>query len=336
MPIITYRGASYQSLAGETVTECLERHGVSVTTSCRSGVCQSCMMRAVAGQPTHESCKDLKPALRDQRYFLPCVCRPDADLTIESPGAAARHQIAATLVLKERLSEHIIRIRLKPHKPFEFRPGQFINVCRPHDELVRSYSLASLPQYNEQLEIHVRRLQDGAMSTWLHDYALPGERLLIEGPHGECFYLPGAPQQTLLLIGTGCGLSPLYGIVRDALDHGHGGAIHLFHGSSRHDGLYLVDELRQLAAVHANFLYTPCVSSEPARPGYISGRAEQVALDTIRAMKGIRIYLCGHPDMIKDTKRKAFLAGASLMDIHADPFIISHPAPQTSPRTFAV
>lgn len=326
MPVITFQGTRYTCQGNETVTECLERHGVSAPTSCRSGICQTCMMRASEGQPPHDARKDLKPSLQAKNYFLPCICKPTVDMTVALPDDAVLHRIAATVILKKHLSAEIIRLRLRPEQPLEYHAGQFINVGRTTDGEVRSYSIASLPQYNEAIEIHVRRLPNGRFSTWLHDQVLPGERLLIEGPHGDCCYVPEQRQQGLLLIGTGCGLSPLYGVLRDALDHGHSGAIHLFHGSSSHNGLYLVDELRQLAHAYANFSYTPCVSAEPARAGYANGRAEQVALQSFTSLAGMRVYLCGHPDMVRDTKRKAFLAGVSLKEIHADPFITTRKA----------
>ena len=158
----------------------------------------------------------------------------------------------------------------------------------------------------------------------------PSTNASVENPQSQQVTPP------LLLIGTGCGLAPLYGIVRDALDHGHSGPICLFHGSSTHDGLYLIDELRHLAEHYANFFYTPCISSEPVRKGFAAGRAEQVALDTMKSLKGVRLYLCGHPDMVRETKRKAFLAGASLKEIFADPFVINSGVISTSNKEHKV
>jgi hypothetical protein len=36
------------------------------------------------------------------------------------------------------------------------------------------------------------------------------------------------------------------------------------------------------------------------------------------------VFLCGHPDMVKSSKRNAFLAGAALRDIQADAFLSAH------------
>jgi len=125
-----------------------------------------------------------------------------------------------------------------------------------------------------------------------------------------------------LLIGTGTGLAPLAGIIADALAHQHSGLIHLFHGSQYAGGLYLVEAMRQLASQHENVNYTACVSRAPAPEGFAQGRANELALETYPDLKGWRVYLCGHPDMVKITQQRAFLAGAKMRDIYADAFLI--------------
>lgn len=40
---------------------------------------------------------------------------------------------------------------------------------------------------------------------------------------------------------------------------------------------------------------------------------------------GFHVYLCGHPAMVHATRKTAYLAGAALPDIHADPFETAPP-----------
>jgi hypothetical protein len=37
------------------------------------------------------------------------------------------------------------------------------------------------------------------------------------------------------------------------------------------------------------------------------------------------VYLCGHPEMVMQTQKKAYLKGASLSDIYADAFHVKLP-----------
>ncbi|HHM04547.1 MAG TPA: 2Fe-2S iron-sulfur cluster binding domain-containing protein [Gammaproteobacteria bacterium] len=318
MPQIRYQGHAYLLEAGETVLEGLERQGVALPSSCRAGACQSCLLRAAVGTPPLQAQAGLKDTQRAQGYFLACQCRPSGDLDIEAP-AAGQVGCTARVVGKMPLNGAIVRVALQPERPLDYRAGQFVNLVR-EDGLSRSYSLASVPGLDPNLDVHVQRLENGRMSGWIHGSLEVGDSVQLHGPLGECFYLPGRPEQTLLLIGTGSGLAPLWGIARDALRQGHTGPIHLFHGSRHRAGLYLVDELRALAQSHANFHYTPCVSGEAAAGDIAAGRASELALAAFPNLKDTRLYLCGHPDMVKTAKKKAFLAGASLADIYADPF----------------
>ncbi len=325
MPKITFEGKEYTCRQGEKVLDCLMRHGVMLPSSCRSGVCHTCMVRAARGQPPEAAQNGIKDTLRAQGYFLACVCEPAEDLEISLVDSAATRN-RAVLTSKERLNDSVMRLRLACEGGFSYRAGQFINLIRPGDELVRSYSLASLPGEAE-LELHIKRVPGGQMSTWLFDELKVGQSLEFYGPSGDCFYLPTDPEAGLLLVGTGTGLAPLYGIVRDALAQGHTGPIRFLHASLAVPGLYMVDEMRELAATHENLSYIPCVlHGEPPVNG-ARGNIVDVVQRRMQNLGGWRIYLCGDPPIVDALKRACYLAGAAIKDIHSDPFVF---APQVS------
>ncbi len=323
MSTIKFREKKYHCQPQETVLECLLREGVEAPSSCRSGVCQTCMMRAVEGLPPTEAQQGIKDTLQAQGYFLACICKATDDMTVVLADEESQSFIPVEVVEKTRLADEIIRLRLRPEKALAYHAGQFVNLRR-QDGLVRSYSLASLPQSGELLELHVRVLPEGKMSQWIEDNLVVGQQLELEGAHGNCFYTAGEKlNQPLLLIGTGTGLAPLWGILRDALAEGHSGPIHLFHGSYTVQGLYLVNDLKAIAAEHDNVTYYPCADVADEGDGVMVGRVHELALQAIPDLQGWRIFLCGHPAMVEGMKRSAFLAGASLSDIYADPFVYS-------------
>jgi NAD(P)H-flavin reductase len=168
-------------------------------------------------------------------------------------------------------------------------------------------------------------LAGGKFSEWVHQELTIGDTIAVSDPQGLCYYLPDKMEQSLLLIGTGSGLAPLAGIIHEALEEGHTGPIHLYHGSRDVDGLYWIDEMRELADKYENFHYTPCVSRGDAPEGVAQGRANDVAMANIPDLKGWRVYLCGHPDMVNHAKRMAYLNGASLQDIYSDAFHVASP-----------
>jgi ferredoxin-NADP reductase/ferredoxin len=311
----------FELAPGQSVLDGLLSHGVAIPHACRTGVCQTCLMRAIDGAPPPAAQKDLSPALTLQNYFLACVCHPAADLTVALPEDSATTIQASVRELRP-LNEEIMQVALEAHGPLDYRPGQFLNLFKDPD-LGRSYSIASVPGDDSHIHLHVRRLPEGRVSGWIHGELAVGETLSIRGPAGHCFYVPGNPGQPLLMIGTGSGLAPLYGILRDALRQGHTGPIRLFHGSRDQRGLYLAGELGDLAAEYAQFDYVPCVSGDVAPGGHAAGRAHDVALAEQADLKGWRVFLCGHPEMVRQAQIRAYLAGAALSEIYADAFIVN-------------
>lgn len=310
---VTLEGRCHTLDPEETVLGALLRQGEEVPYSCRSGVCRSCLLQARQGQPPLSSQKALRDTLRAQGYFLSCIAIPSEDLVVQLPQAGVVGHTIGRLITREPLAPAIYRLVFQQEEAFSFQAGQFVTIRRP-DGLRRSYSLAAPPHAEGLLELHVRQLPGGVVSHWLCQELELGAPLDLFGPEGSAFYLPGEPQCPLLLIGTGTGLAPLFGIVRSALAQGHTGPIHLYHGSRNADGLYLQEALNTLSQLHPNLRYTPCTSAT-------GPRADVRALAEHPRMAGYRVYLCGHPEMVKSAQRSAFLQGASLSRIYTDPFV---------------
>ncbi|MFI3189217.1 oxygenase [Crenothrix sp. D3] len=321
MSKLTLNGTSFVNLANETVLDTLLRENIQIPNGCHQGICQACLMRSVDTPPPVSAQVGLNPTLQKQNYFLACICHPEHDMTLTLSEQQAVF-ITARVLQKQLLTTDIMRVVVECDTKITFLAGQFVNVLR-HDGLIRSYSIANRPQADNRLEFHIRRLPNGQFSSWIHDELAVGSILTLTEPQGSCHYLIDSKTQPLMLIGTGSGLAPLHGIIRDALEQQHSADIHLFHGSRHHEGLYLVDEMRELATKYSNFYYTPCLSGDNVVPDTVRGRAHDVALSSIQTLKGWKIYLCGHADMVNDSKRMAYLKGVALRDIHAEAFYLA-------------
>lgn len=319
MPTLSLDGRTYDREEGETVLDALLRQGVDVSYSCKRGTCFTCLLRAPQATIPAMAQRGLRRTMAAEGYFLACCLRPtEEELAIHRPREAEVYG-RAIVRAKPYASRTAMRLFLEPATSLYYHPGQFINLRRA-DGLTRSYSLASVPRTDPLLELHVRRMANGAMSQWLFDQLEVGDTIDIAGPYGDCFYLEGNPSKPMLLIGTGIGLSPLVGIARDALHAGHTGPIRLYVGSRTPEGLYLQDELRRLARERSNFCYEPCVSGPAVPAGHHAGRADDVAFAHHANLEGWRVFLCGVAPMVHAARKRAYLAGAMLSEIHAEAF----------------
>lgn len=304
---------------GDTVLDALLRADIDVPYGCMAGVCQSCLLQSLDAKPPESAQAGLKDTLKSSGYFLACQCRPERSMTLKLPKqAAAFHD--GVIVASRALNRNTQLLTIAIDAADRYKAGQFVNLRR-HDGLTRSYSIANIPAATGTLQFHIRRLPGGRFSGWVHDELQVGDTIPVSEPLGQCFYLPDRKEQGLLLIGTGTGLAPLAGILADALVQQHVGPIRLFHGSRTRDDLYFIDEMRALAARHPNFSYIACISSGDAPVGFAQGRANDAALAEHPNLAGWRVFVCGHPDMVKDTQKRAYLKGAKLADIYCDAFV---------------
>lgn len=315
--MIRFRGRSLDLRDGETVLECLERSGERIPSSCRSGVCQTCLMQATSGDVPPESQKGLKPTLASRGYLLACACRPTSDLEL-SDGMPS--ELSSRVLETRVLGPNVVQVQLERPEGFGYDAGQFVQVVRPMDGLTRPFSLASLPTEVE-LELHVAVRPGGNMSRWLA--GARGEPVRLRGPLGECSHRAADLDAPLLLIGTGTGLAPLLGVLKQALARGHRGPIALHHGADSVEGLYQWHTLCELAERHANLELSGWVNAAPpaAEARLRFGRIDRQVFQNYAPIRHAEIYLCGNPGLVANLKKYAYLQGASLDRIHSDPFV---------------
>lgn len=322
MSTITIKTHQITCHPDETLLDAMLRKNLDVPYDCKSGSCHTCLMRSSDQAPSARAQEGLKPTQKQQNYFLACLCKPDQDMTISLADDADKFITHGKVISKQKLSEDIIELKLEHCDPLSFKAGQFINLMKP-DGVFRSYSIANTPNKNNTIEFHIRILPGGRFSKWVDNELAIGDQIPITDAKGHCFYIPERREQGLLLIGTGSGLAPLAGILMDALEQNHTGPIHLLHGSKNKEGLYLIKEMKKLAEQQQNFHYTACISGDTIPETYAQGRANEVALKKLTDLKGWRVYLCGHPDMVEQTKKQAFIQGAAMQDIYADAFFLT-------------
>ncbi|ATX78485.1 Ferredoxin-NADP reductase [Mariprofundus aestuarium] len=318
MPTVIYQGKAYECESDETLLDGVNRQGGTISYGCRGGFCQSCMVKAVKGTPPAAAQAGIRPAMKKKGYFLSCLCKPESDFEITPPDRRDEF-IPATVTGLEYLNPTVIRLTTKRPDGFNYRPGQFVNLIRPEDGLARSYSLASIPSDGE-LAFHIRLLPDGKMSNWFIDHLQCGTEILLSDAMGDCCYRKGYADRPLLLAGTGTGLAPIYGILRDALASGHSQQIRLLHGALSSDGLYYDQLLRGVADKHNNFSYIPCLLNEAAPEGGLSGPIDSHIPAQLASDSNWVAFLCGDSEVVTSMRKSCVTHGMDESAIHSDAF----------------
>lgn len=340
MAAITYEDQCINISEPETVLEGLESAGFSIPFSCRSGICQRCIMQADE-QPPISSQTGLSDNQKSQYFFLACSCIPNKAMKVSLIKAS--NKLIATVRGKQLVSDQVAILKIQAD--CKWHPGQVIDIWFD-DVQARSYSIASRCEQEKIIEIHVKKHDQGLVSQWLYAKVNEGQNLQLSKPFGECFYNSDQQNKPLLLIGTGTGLAPLYGILQEAIHQGHKAPIYMYIAASKKADLYYTKEINALKNTNDNIYCTAAIrygegiaadktnnnkvgSANIIESDIISLNSSAYGGDILNLvkkkhtnLKGWQVFLCGNPDMVKKGQRECFFLGAGVGDIFADAFTV--------------
>ena len=148
----------------------------------------------------------------------------------------------------------------------------------------RSYSVASPPDDSNEFDLTVERLDDGEVSTFLHDEVRVGDELEVRGPIGGWFVWRG--DEPAVLVGGGSGLVPLMAMLRHARRLGRQDLVRLVVSVRSSDDLLYADEV---PGPETSVVYTRVAPAASTRP------ANRLTRDDLEAMMlpDCTAYVCG-------------------------------------------
>jgi len=135
-------------------------------------------------------------------------------LTTVEQRAPGRWQIGTVTAIK-RETPRVKSFRLAVPMWMAHLPGQHYDVrltAADGYRAQRSYSIASSPLDEGEIELTIDRLEDGEVSPYFHDVVQEGDEVEIRGPFTSYFVWRG--EDPVLLVGGGSGVVPLMCILR--------------------------------------------------------------------------------------------------------------------------
>jgi ferredoxin-NADP reductase len=210
--------------------------------------------------------------------------------------------------------------RLRFEHPQRFRAGQHyvLRLTAPDGYTAqRSYSVASAPDGGPELELTVERLEDGEVSTFLHDGVEVGDELELRGPIGGWFVWDGTTPA--LLVGGGSGLVPLMSMLRLARREGNADRLRLVASVRSPADLYYPVELPGPEVTVAYTRQAPPgeAPSGPVRP---AGRLTADDLPEQPAAIADTAYVCGSTGFCNHATDLLMAAGMPAQRIRVERF----------------
>jgi ferredoxin-NADP reductase len=173
----------------------------------------------------------------------------------------------------------------------------------------RSYSIASEPERSGEIDLTVERIEDGEVSSYLHDVLVPGDQLEVRGPVGGYFVWEASQGGPLLLIAGGSGIVPLMAMIRHRCAVGSTVRTHLLYSSRTAEDIIYAQELDQLVRTQPDLkVFHTLTRAQP--PGW-QGYARRIDPDMLREVAAPlgndpRVFICG-PTQLVETAANALV-----------------------------
>lgn len=308
--------------AGGNLLEALRAAQIPMSYSCMAGRCGTCRCRLLDGDVLEGGQEQQRPLDGGDDYILACRTFITEPCTIEIPEpdeivVHPARTIKATVTDLQDLTRDIKRLVLKPAKPIEFSPGQYVQL-QFTPEHARPYSMAGLAD-DPFYEFHIRMVPDGRASGYIARSLKIGDAVKLSGPLGSA-YLRRHHDGPMLCVAGGTGLAPILSILRGAVAQGRRHPVHVYVGVRSPQDVYGLEWLQALQREHrAMTLHVVLASGgDPARHrcGMVTDAIDRDFAD----LAGYRAYLCGSPPMVEAAMLLARRKGIDPRRVHADAF----------------
>jgi CDP-4-dehydro-6-deoxyglucose reductase, E3 len=316
-----------------TILEAALNHGFTLPYSCRNGSCGTCKGRLLRGEVdygTYEA-KALKEEERKNGLALFCQAVPLSDVVIEAKEISTAEDIViktlpCRVVKMEKAAPDvmILSLKLPEGQRLQYLAGQYIDMLL-RDGGRRSFSLATAPQIDQLLQLHIRHVPGGLFTEHVFTRMKERDLLRFRGPLGV-FFLREESERPLILMAGGTGFAPIKAILEQAFANGMNRAMHFYWGARAKRDLYLHEVPQQWERAHANFRYTPVLSEARSEDRWSGSRGwvhEAVVAD-YPDLGDHEVYASGPPPMIEAGKLAFTQHGLPEDRLHFDSFEFAH------------
>jgi ferredoxin-NADP reductase len=197
---------------------------------------------------------------------------------------------------------------------YVYRAGQFVTLRVVVDGVphLRSYSMSSAPETDTELQVTVKRVPGGPVSSWLTESLRPGDTLEVSVPAGAFLVADG--DDDVVAFAAGSGITPIVAMVKSTL-HTTDRTMRLLFANQDRDSAIFAGALDELAGrFPGRFTIHHHCDDES---GFVD---EAKVASFVGTHCGGHFYLCGPSGFMEVVKAGLARAGVAADRIHLERF----------------
>ena len=245
---------------------------------------------------------------------------------------AARYFLKVNEVIRETPDAVTITFWHPISEEVRYLPGQFLTFLLNINgqKMRRSYSMASSPHVDVSLAVSVKRVPGGLVSNYLCDRIRPGDVLETLEPMGTFTpKLDSKNRRTIVLIGAGSGITPLFSMAKSALHAEPNSRVWLIYGNRNQESIIYKAHLDAMEKAHSpsRFSVTHVLSQPTAGWTGRDGRLNQHTLTSLledlpaSERQNVSAYLCGPDGMMAEARQALSLVGVPTEQVFRESYV---------------
>ena len=234
----------------------------------------------------------------------------------------------AVLKLKRKIrsASNIVDFVFKPSQKLAFQPGQYMELTLAHSQTDsrgnrRYFTLASSPTENDVL-LGIR-FYERSSSFKQALYKLSNKTQLIAAQIAGDFTLPANPEQKLVFLAGGIGITPFRSMIKYLLDTQQRRDIILIYVNKSADEIVYTDVFNAASTklgIKTFYTLTDTTTLPRNWRGFVGRIDEPMLLKAVPDYQERTYYISGPPEMVKTSERVLHIMGVSNAQIKKDFF----------------
>ena len=303
---------SFATIQGETVLSAGIRQGIALPYGCKDGACGSCKCKLISGSVQHGTHQDkaLSQEEKANGMVLTCCATATSDLVLESRqvtelGALPIKKMPTRVssMVKASHDVMVLQLQLPANETFNYRAGQYLEFIL-RDGVRRSYSMASAPQANSKVELHIRHMPGGKFTDHVFGELKERDILRVEGPFGS-FFLREDSKKPMVFLASGTGFAPIKALIEQLMSQGSARPVTFYWGARRPEDLYMHQWVLEQLPKLPQLRYVPVVSDATTEDAWTgrTGFVHRAVLQDFPDLSAHQVYACGAPIVVESAQK---------------------------------
>ncbi len=318
---------------GQSILSALVTNEIFIPSACGGkGSCGYCKAKVTegGGPVLATELSYLTEEDQENDIRLTCQVKVKDDIKMEIPEELFNvKQFQGRVEFSKDLTDKIkhLRIKITDGQEIDFKAGQYVQLLAPPypgnaEEVFRAYSIASSPNKKDEIDLIIGYVEEGLVTTYVHEHLSEGDEVTFNGPFGD-FFINEDSKSDMYLVAIGTGMAPLRSILHYMNEEGIERKVRYFFGARKPNDLFMVEEMKELEESLYDFKFIPVLSR--AEEGEWDGETGRVT-DLVdkyleeKEEQDSEAYLCGSAPMIDSTEKALIEKGLEQEKVYYDKF----------------